>query len=162
MQKSNSRRWRNAVLFLIALLIVTADQLTKLWIRSIPEGYSLFEVGFFRITRVHNTGAAFGLFQGQSFTLTIVALVGITLLLFYALFIYRRYSFLDNMLGRSTIGLILGGTLGNLVDRIRFGYVTDFIGIGIWPAFNVADAAITIGAIVFAYSLLCLVHPEKN
>jgi signal peptidase II len=163
MQKASNLqdKWWNSVFFLIALLVVVADQLTKLLIRSTPTGYSLFEFGFFRITHVHNTGAAFGLFQGQSFPLTIVALVGVALLLFYALFIHRRYPFLDNMLGKLTLGLVLGGTLGNLIDRIFFGYVTDFISVGIWPAFNIADSAITVGAIAFAYSLLRLSRTEK-
>jgi len=151
------------VFFLTGLLIVTADQLSKLWIRSnLLVGQSLPEAGFFRLTHVHNTGAAFGLFQGQSFPLTIVALVGIAVLLLYALFIYRRFPFLDNVLGKSALGLVLGGTVGNLIDRLRFGYVIDFIGVGIWPAFNIADSAIVVGVIIFAYSLLPLARAEKQ
>jgi len=165
MQKANRLhgRWRNVVFFLTGLLIVTADQLSKLWIRSnLLVGQSLPEAGFFRLTHVHNTGAAFGLFQGQSFPLTIVALVGIAVLLVYALFIYRRFPFLDKVLGISALGLVLGGTVGNLIDRLRFGYVTDFIGVGIWPAFNIADSAIVVGVIIFAYSLLPLARAEKH
>ncbi len=154
---------RNAVFFLIALLVVAADQLSKMWIRSNLEvGQSLLEVGFFRLIYVHNTGAAFGLFQGQSFLLTIVALVGVAVILVYALFIYRRFPFLDIMLIRSALGLVLGGTMGNLIDRLRFGYVTDFISIGIWPAFNLADSAVVVGAIIFAYSLLPLSKEGKS
>ena len=150
--------------FLTALLVLVADQLSKIWIRSnLDIGQSLFEVGFFQIIRFPpNTGAAFGLFQGHSFALTIVAIVGIALLLFYALFIYRRYPFLDNRLGRSALGLILGGTIGNLIDRLRFGGVTDFISIGIWPAFNLADSAIVVGVILFAYSLRPLARAGKH
>jgi len=149
--------------FLIALLVVAADQLSKIWIRSnLLVDHSLFEVGFFRITHVHNTGAAFGLFQGQSFLLTIVALVGITVLLVYALVIYRRFPLSDSKLGRSILGLVLGGAVGNLIDRLRFGYVTDFIDVGLWPAFNIADSAITIGAILLACSLLRLARAEKH
>ena len=111
-------------------------------------------MGFFRITHVHNTGAAFGLFQGHSFTLTIVASAGIAVILLCALFLYRRFPILDSMPSRLALGLILGGTIGNLIDRLRFGYVTDFIDIGIWPTFNIADSAITVGAILFAYSSL--------
>jgi len=149
---------------LTALLVVVADQLSKLWIRSnLLVGQSLFEVGFFQIIRLPpNTGAAFGLFQDQSFALTIVAIVGIAAILLYALLIYRRFPFLNNLLGRSALGLILGGTIGNLIDRLRFGGVTDFISIGIWPAFNIADAAIVVGVILFAYSLLPLARAEKH
>lgn len=151
------------VFFLTALLVVAADRLSKLWIRSnLLVGQSLPEAGFFRLTHVHNTGAAFGLFQGQSFPLTIVALVGIAVLLLYALFIYRRFPFLDDRLGKSALGLVLGGTVGNLIDRLRFGYVIDFIGVGIWPAFNIADSAIVVGVIIFAYSLLPLARAEKQ
>jgi signal peptidase II len=167
MQKGNhlqGKRW-NLVFSLAALLVVVADQLSKLWIRSnLAVGQSVFEPGFFQIIRVSpNTGAAFGLFQGQSFALTIVSLVAIAAILCYALFIYRRFPLLDNMPNRIAIGLILGGTVGNLIDRVRFGGVTDFIGVGSWwPAFNIADSAVTVGVIIFAYSLLRSVWPETH
>ena len=94
--------------FLIAVLVVALDQLTKLWIRSnLAIGQSLPETGFFRLTYVHNTGAAFGLFQDQSFLLTIVASIGVVVLLVYALFIYRRFPRLDSRLGKSALGLVL-------------------------------------------------------
>ena len=159
MQKVNSLQGKrgNVVFFLTALLLVTADQLSKFWIRSnLAIGESLFEVGFFRFTRVHNTGAVFGLFQGQSFLLTIIALVGVAALLLYALFFYRKLPFLGNGLGKLAFGLVLGGTMGNLIDRIYLGYVTDFIALGSWPAFNIADSAIVVGSIILAYSLIGL------
>ena len=164
MQKAESLqgKWRNVGFLLTALLIVTADQLSKIWIRSYPEGQAIFEAGFFRIIQTHNTGAAFGLFQGHSFALTIVALVGITVILLYALFIYRRFPILDNRLGRLALGLILGGAVGNLIDRLHLGYVTDFIDFGVWPAFNIADSAVTVGVIIIAYSLLPLARTEKH
>lgn len=157
-------RWRDVVFFLTALLVVGADQLTKIWVRSnLVVGQSLFEVGIFQIIRFPpNTGAAFGLFPDQSFILIIVAIAGIILLLVYALFIYRRYPFLNNLPGRVALGLILGGTIGNLIDRLRFGGVTDFISIGIWPAFNLADSAVVVGVILFAYSLLPLTRAGKH
>jgi signal peptidase II len=143
--------------FLTALMVVVADQLSKLWIRSnLLEGQSLFEAGFFKIIRGYNTGAVFGLFQGQSFILTIIAFVGVIVLLLYAYLFNRRSSLLDNMLSRIGIGLVLGGAIGNLIDRLCFGGVTDFISVGWWPAFNIADSAIVVGVIIFAYSLLFL------
>jgi len=152
------------VFFLTALLVVVADQLSKLWIMSnLDIGQSLFGVGLFEIIRFPpNTGAAFGLFQGYTFALTIVSIVGIAFLLFYALFIYRRYPLLDNRLSRSALGLILGGTIGNLIDRLRFGGVTDFISIGWWPAFNLADSAVVVGVILFVYSLFPLARARKH
>jgi len=167
MQKGNylqGKRW-NVVFSLAALLVVVADQLSKLWIRSnLAVGQSLFELGFLQIIHVPlNTGAAFGLFQGQSFALTIVSVVAVAVILVYALFIYRRFPRLDNMLGKSALGLILGGAAGNLIDRLRFGGVTDFISVGNWwPAFNIADSAVTIGVIIFAYSLLRLARSETH
>jgi len=119
-------------------------------------------MGLFRLTHVHNTGAAFGLFQGQSFPLTIVGLVSVAFILLYALFLYRQFPLLDNRLGKSALGLILGGAVGNLTDRLRFGYVTDFIDVGIWPAFNIADSAITVGTIILACSLLLQVTARKS
>ena len=114
------------------------------------------------MTRVHNTGAAFGLFQGQSFPLTIVASVGVAALLLYALFFYHRFPFLDNRLGKLALGLVLGGTVGNLIDRVYLGYVTDFIAVSIWPAFNIADSAIVVGISILAYSLIGLARARER
>jgi signal peptidase II len=144
---------------LTALGVVVADQLSKLWIRSYSEGQTIFQAGFFRIIHIQNTGAAFGLFQGQAFALAIISLVGVAALLFYALLFYRRSPLLGNMLSRIALGLILGGVIGNLIDRLLYlfhqlGGITDFISIGIWPAFNIADSAVVVGVIIFAYSLL--------
>ena len=148
-------RWGNVVFFLTALLLVVADQLSKFGIRSnLASGESLLEIGFFRLTRVHNTGAAFGLFQGQSFLLTIIAFVGVAALLLYTLFFYRKLPFLADRLSKLAFGLILGGTVGNLIDRIYFGYVTDFIAVSIWPTFNFADSGVVVGIIILAYSLI--------
>jgi len=85
-----------------------------------------------------------------------VAILGASLLLVYALVIHHRFSPPDNLLAWMVLGLILGGIIGNLIDRLRFGGVTDFISIGWWPAFNIADSAVVVGVILFAYSLLRL------
>ncbi len=153
--------WRSVIFPLVALVIVCADQLSKLWLKShLAPGETLFEAGTFRITHVHNTGAAFGLFQGQSSALTVVALVGVVLILVCALFM-RRFPPLNSVWVRLALGLILGGTIGNLVDRFRLGYVVDFIDIGWWPAFNLADSALVVGAIILALTLLPLARTGK-
>jgi len=165
MQKVNSLqgKGRNVIFPLTALLIVAADQLSKFWIRSnLATGESLFEVGFFRLTRVHNSGAAFGLFQGQSFLLTIIASVAVAALLLYTLFFHHKFPFLDNRLGKLALGLVLGGTTGNLIDRIHLGYVTDFIDFNFWPAFNIADSAVVVGIIILVYSLICLARAGEH
>ncbi len=165
MQKVNRLRHKlwSVFFLLIGLIILVFDQLSKAWIRTnLLEGESLFKLGFFRITHVHNTGAAFGLFHGQSFILTIVALVAIFVILVYGLFISRSFPWLDSRLSKLALGLLLGGTLGNLIDRLRLGYITDFIDFSYWPAFNFADASVTIGIIIFAYSLLRSAKIEKH
>jgi len=166
MQKLNSLKgvWqRNAVFFLTALLVVIADQLSKLWIRSnLVVGESLPEAGFVRLTHIRNTGSSFGLFQDQSLMLAIIAIIGIGLILFLILFMYQRFHILNTLIGKISLGLILGGTLGNLIDRLRSGYVTDFIDFNFWPAFNVADSAVVVGAILLAYSLVQLARHSEN
>jgi len=155
-------RWWGFVFPLTAILVVFADQLSKSWIREhLGPGESLGEVGFFRFTHIYNSGAAFGLFPGQSFLLTIVALVGVVALLLYAFFFHHRFPFLYNWPGRLALGLVLGGTVGNLIDRIRLGHVTDFINFNLWPAFNLADSAIVVGMIIIAYLLISLVFTRK-
>jgi len=165
MQKVNhpQAKWRCVVFFLIGLLILVADQLSKAWVRvSLPEGQSLFEVGFFQITHVQNTGAAFGLFRGQALILTIFAIISITVILVYVFVSYRRCPWLDSMLSKLALGLVFGGIVGNLIDRLRLGHVTDFIDFGFWPAFNIADSAVTVGVIIFAYYLLRSTQTEKR
>jgi signal peptidase II len=154
-------KWRNVVFFLTTLLVLAADQFTKMGIRTAPEGHLIFEKGIFRIIHVSNSGAIFGLFQGQTAAIIAMSSIGIVALMLYILFVCRHFSILDSILSRLALGLILGGALGNLIDRLRLGGVTDFISIGFWPAFNVADMAITAGIIVFAYALLRPVRAKK-
>jgi signal peptidase II len=160
MRRASSLQRRRGILpfSLAALGVVIADQLTKFWISStLQEGQSLFEAGIFKIARFSpNTGAAFGIFQGWSFVLAFVAIFGIAFLLAYAFLVRYRFPPLDNLLGWTALGLILGGITGNLIDRLRFGGVTDFISVGWWPAFNIADSSIVVGAILVACSLLFL------
>jgi signal peptidase II len=151
------------LLSLITPLVIATDQMTKVWIRShLAVGESSPVTGWLHLTHVNNTGAAFGIFQGQSFPLTLVGMLGICVLLLYAFFLYRRLPFLNNTLSEVALGLILGGTIGNLIDRLRLGYVTDFIDFHFWPAFNVADSAIVVGAIMFVYLMLTWVQAEKH
>ena len=160
--ESQQGKWWKVVFFLTALLVVAADQPSKTWIRSnLAVGQSLPETGLFRLTHIYNTGAAFGLFQDQSFSLTIVAFIGIVVVLLFVFLIPRHFPSLNTRLVKLALGLVLGGTIGNLVDRLRFGYVTDFIDIGIWPAFNVADSAVTVSVILLLYSLRSLARGKE-
>jgi signal peptidase II len=145
--------------------VLVADQLTKLWIRSYPEGHIIFQAGIFKIVRpfTHNTGGAFGLLPGTSLVLAIVGFVVIALALGYVLWGYRRYPIGGNRLSLVGLGFILGGIIGNLIDRLRFGGVTDFISIGWWPDFNLADSSLVLGTILLALSLLLvLIKPTSS
>lgn len=147
-----ARTRRDAPFFLIAVAILVFDQVTKSIIRN---GLALGESWpdddwLVKITHVTNTGAAFGILQGQGFFLTITAFVGMGAIVFY-------YAFppLEHGLLRLALGLQLGGAIGNLMDRLRFGEVTDFISFPHYPAFNVADSSIVIGlCIIVGFFLL--------
>jgi signal peptidase II len=141
--------WRGGLFLIIAAFVIVLDQISKLWVRSHLGLYEASPViGCLSLTHVRNTGSAFGLFANQAFLLTIVAIVVlVAILLFY------RYFSRSNILGISALGLVFGGAVGNLIDRLRFGYVTDFVDVRLWrdfhwPAFNVADSAITVGSIM--------------
>jgi len=148
---------RDLVFAAIALLVIIADQLSKYWILNrLQPGEVLFDVGLFRIIHVLNSGAAFGMFQSHTLILIIVDFIGIAVILYLVFWMRRQWPFIDKMLVRVSVGLILGGTIGNLVDRIRVGQVTDFIDFKIWPVWNIADASVTVGVIILAYCLLFL------
>ena len=144
------------ILIVVAPVVFLIDQLSKFFISSyfVPHRPVSVLKDFFHINYVRNAGAAFGLFQGQSELLTVVALVGVAVLLLYAFLAHHRFPFTNSVFIKIALGLILGGTVGNLIDRLRFGYITDFVDVSIWPAFNGADSAIVIGIILFVYSLL--------
>ena len=163
MPKSNLPQFRwGIILFAIACVAVVADQISKRWISNhLFPGQSIPESGFFRLTYAQNTGAAFSIFWGRSDILTIVEIVGMILLFLYIFLGYRRYPYLDTRLNRVAVGLILGGNLGNLIDRIRLGYVRDFLDVGPWPIFNSADSCVVVGVILMALSFL-LVSREST
>ncbi len=147
--------WRNVVFIIIALAVIAADQLTKLWIRThLAEGEALFSLGIFHVVRVHNTGAAFGLFRDYNSILVIIRMLGVVALLIYGLFYARRIAWTAGGWPTTAIGLVLGGTVGNLIDNLRLGYVTDFIDFTYWPAFNVADSCVSVGVTMFVIIVL--------
>ena len=142
---------RLGIFLLIAACVIALDQVTKFLVRSsIPLYETVPIIGRLSLTNVLNTGSAFGLFVNQAFLLTLIAIVGVV-----AILLFYRYFSKSNMLGISALGLLLGGAVGNLIDRLRFGFVTDFIDVRLWgdfhwPTFNVADSAITVGSIMLA------------
>lgn len=145
--------WYKDWLFLpIAAAVLALDQFTKHLVTSnMVLGQHIPAEGFFRITYTYNTGALFGLFPNQTFILTIASFVGIAFLFFY----YRVHPF-PGILMRLSLGLQLGGAIGNLTDRVRLGRVTDFIDVGPWPVFNLADSSIVVGLIIVGFIVLFL------
>ncbi len=136
---------------------MVVDQLTKAWVRAtIPPNTSLLEDWPVRLTHIYNTGAAFGLFQDRSIIFVGIAILAAGLIVYY----YRRLPD-DAWLVRLGLGLQLGGAIGNLIDRLWQGYVTDFIDFRWWPVFNVADSSIVLGVILLGYYLL-LVAPKEQ
>ncbi len=146
--------------FLIAALVVLLDRVSKWAVSaSLPLHNSLTVIpGFFRITHVENTGAAFGLFADSTVHWKVAALVTFSLiaLIIVAILLWKNSHSVSTM----TVGLslILGGALGNLWDRVVAGHVVDFldfhIGTYYWPAFNVADSAIVVGAFLLVAEIL--------
>jgi signal peptidase II len=138
--------WARAGLVLAGVLAV--DQLTKALVRSsLQVGERREVLPFLDLVRVNNDGIAFGfLGGGQALVVVAVAAALGGLLVFFALHADRRLIWLPT-------GLLLGGALGNVLDRLRDGAVTDFIKVPHWPAFNVADVAITAGVVALVISL---------
>jgi signal peptidase II len=134
----------------IVVAVVACDQLTKWWAISRLSSGSVHVIGTLDFELARNTGSAFSLFQGQSIALILVAVVLIVGLL---ALVWRAQT--D---GRAAIlGLILGGALGNLADRLLrgdHGAVVDFIALHFWPTFNVADASIVVGCALLLISLV--------
>ncbi len=141
-----SARWRrDLVFFSIAVTIVCLDQFTKSLIRSnleLGEEWNR-SFAFVHIIHVVNSGAAFGILQGATPFLIITSLFGLA-----AIVLYYIYPPMDHGLVRIALGMQLGGAIGNLIDRVRRGEVTDFVDVGGFPTFNVADASISTSIVV--------------
>jgi signal peptidase II len=135
-------------LYIVAVIIVVLDQYTKwLVISNIPYGWfwSPWEwlTPYARIVHWSNTGVAFGMLQGMNPVFIILAFVVAGMIVFYYPKLLK-----EDLLLKLALMLELGGAIGNLVDRIRFGHVIDFISVGNFPVFNVADSCNTIGVII--------------
>ncbi len=140
------------MLWCALVIVLILDQLSKFYIcrglslgRSVPVFKDIFHLSL-----VYNTGSVFGLFRGKN-SLFIIFSLGIIS------FIFRDYSLNKHSYTqekRLAFGLILGGALGNLLDRLRLGYIVDFLDFRVWPVFNLADSAITIGVFLLAIDLI--------
>ncbi len=140
---------------MIALIvsILLLDRVTKLLAERLLSLHGSVPVikGVFHLTLVHNTGAAFGLLK-NSVALLVVVTAAVMWLLWVSLLKAHRNPRMAFY--RLPLSLIFGGALGNLIDRVFLGYVIDFLDFRIWPVFNVADSAITIGAVILGISIV--------
>jgi len=159
------RAW---LVLLVAGIIITLDQLTKEWVRNnIPKFSSMIPIPalgeYFVFEHVDNYGAAFGILQNQGMLFVVIAIV-----VAIAILVYVRYLPVEQTFVRFLLGLQLGGAVGNLVDRINQGFVTDFVKMGIpgvyyWPNYNIADSSIVIGVIALgAYIMIDDVRKQRQ
>ncbi len=153
-------QWSVSLALLVTFAVIFLDRITKLFfIGLLGLGESLpFIPHVLHATLVHNTGIAFGFFRDQGIVFIIIPVIAIILLIFNVYY-YRQNNEVLNRRYVVAFSLILGGAMGNLFDRIVYGYVIDFIDFRIWPVFNVADSAITIGAVIIAWQ--CFQLSEK-
>ena len=139
-----------SILVLVAGVVIALDQWTKFLVRQyVPMSTIWMPAGlewltpYARIVHWYNTGVAFGMFQGLGGIFTVLAfLVALAIIYYYPQIPHEDWTL------RAAMGLMLGGALGNLVDRLFRGQVTDFISIGNFPVFNIADSGITVGVII--------------
>lgn len=153
-------RWYSFVLWSVAILVL--DQLTKFWIVSRFVLGETLEVipGIFNLTLAHNKGAAFGIFAGLGDGIREIVLLSTTVVAFVVIGLFMRTQAGSSKWAKIGFMLIISGAVGNIIDRVRLGYVIDFLdfffGTYHWPAFNVADSAICIGV-----AILVLVPQRK-
>ncbi|MFZ5807765.1 MAG: signal peptidase II [Chloroflexota bacterium] len=154
--------WDYTILLAIASLVIGVDQWTKELVRDhlqVGEVWSPWALmtPYARIVHWKNSGAAFGMLQGFGGVFTVLAFIVAIAIMVYFPQIPRR----DWML-RLALGLQLGGAVGNLIDRLTQGYVTDFISVGTFPVFNIADSSISVGVAILALGVWLKDWQEKR
>lgn len=156
------KNWKNEKIIFILIFVLIADQFTKIIVSSCLQGFPITIINnFFFIDFVKNTGAAFSILNNMTTFLIILTFI-IIILLVYALSQLKNI----NHLQITSYGLILGGTIGNLIDRLLYGYVIDFFsfkfGNFFFPIFNIADCALVIGVILYIIDVIKRGKNEKN
>jgi signal peptidase II len=154
-------------LLIVAVLVVVVDQVTKLMIyHGIPLWEEVVVVpGFFNIVHYHNPGGAFGVFSGTDNGFRHVFFLVVSILALGLVFYFYRSTPRTHRFLSTGFALIFGGAIGNLIDRFWLGQVVDFLDVYVngwhWPAFNVADSAITAGIGIFVFHLLFGKMPDE-
>jgi len=137
-----SNKVLNLIFGLTAFIILAGDQFSKYFVNSQPQDIFPVEIipNFIYVTRITNTGAAFGLFQGWINIFIIISIIAVILII-----VLKIKMDIKSVIYNIALGFILGGALGNLIDRVIHRKVTDFIHVVFWAVFNVADSFIVIG-----------------
>jgi signal peptidase II len=157
---SRQMRRKYTLLLITVGAVVLCDQVTKLYVDAVMWPHQSITVieNYFDITYVRNPGGAFGLFAKAGRGIVRPLLLGLTAVAVVILFLMYRSTLPDRLLVRLAFSLIIGGAVGNLIDRLRFDEVIDFLDVHWshyhWPAFNIADAAITVGVAILCWDLL--------
>lgn len=141
---------KNTTIFSTALFVIILDQLTKFLIKQNFELNQSFPIikNILHFNYITNTGSAFGLFKGYN-----LFFVFFSIIVIIVIYMYLNRIKNNEKLMQFSIGLLLGGTIGNLIDRTLYGYVIDFIDFRFWPVFNIADSAVTISVIFLVFVL---------
>lgn len=144
---------------IIILLVVFLDQYSKYYaVTHLTSGMSIPVIqDFFHLTLVFNPGAAFGILEHRTGLFIFIAVIMLMMIGYFYSRISPKYVLL-----RIGTAFMAGGALGNVIDRIRTGYVVDFFDFRIWPVFNIADIAICIGAACIIYSSMTMAHKEDE
>ena len=136
---------KNIIVFSTALIVVLMDQLTKLLIKQnlkLNQSIPIIK-NTLHLTYTTNTGSAFGLFKGVNFIFILISITVIILIFYFIKYIKENEKMLQ-----FSVSLLLAGTIGNLIDRLVYSSVIDFIDFRIWPVFNIADSAVTISVLL--------------
>ncbi len=151
----------------ISLIVIVLDQLSKIWVIRNIALYDSIDIiaGFFRLFHIRNTGAVWGILDRGSPLITLILTILSILAFFIMLWMFHKTD-QTCRLDLIALTLIMGGAVGNIIDRIRFGYVVDFIELYHrsyhFPTFNIADSSLTIGVSLLIISILCKRCPDDK
>ena len=161
-QVAKKKWWLYIVELAVIALILVADLLSKKYVWNFLDQNGVQEnvIGLFNLVKVKNEGAGFGIFQGKTIALTIITFIVVIAICVYLFFALKESEWL-----RISLVFVTAGGIGNIVDRIAFGYVRDFIQFSFWdsfPVFNIADSFVTVGAFMLVVVLIVMLVKEGN
>ncbi len=161
-QVAKKKWWLYIVELAVIAVILVADLLSKKYVWNFLDQNGVQEnvIGLFNLVKVKNEGAGFGIFQGKTIALTIITFIVVIAICVYLFFALKESEWL-----RISLVFVTAGGIGNIVDRIAFGYVRDFIQFSFWdsfPVFNIADSFVTVGAFMLVVVLIVMLVKEGN